>query len=505
MDGVTTRKLNGGLLVLLGMAASCGPRVSQDKMATSDISATASAQVITSTVAANDDKTVSYGLSADGSRRFFRVYVDTDRSRDTGFARAGIGADYLVENRSLYRYNGTGREWAWRFVNAVDYTNANLTVSWTIARADLGETDPCTETADLVFDVDDTVAPVLAHRYTTSDDACAGTPADAGAPSADAGAPSTTGTPASDGGAGEAVAPDAGAPAGNHINYVFVIAMENESAAAIYGNSHAPYINNVLLPRYGRANAFSDPLPDATPSEPHYVWMEAGTNRFADTTFTDDSDPSESNSTASTAHLVTQMQAANPAVSWLSFQEGLNASTGACPVRSSGFYGAKHNPFVFFRDVAGSPPSPTNSLCAEHHRAYTPATFADALSHGAVARYNFITPDACHDMHGAAGCPSSDNIAAGDSWLASNLPPLIDFVSSHSGVIFIVWDEPVGGSTLIPFLAIGPHVKPNYANQVPYTHSSLAKSLEEIFRLPILPTVAAANDLRDLFEPGFFP
>ena len=68
-----------------------------------------------------------------------------------------------------------------------------------------------------------------------------------------------------------------------------------------------------------------------------------------------------------------------------------------------------------------------------------------------------------------------------------------------------MWDEPVGGSTLIPFLAIGPHVKPNYASSVRFTHSSLTKTLEEIFGLPILPTVAAANDLSDLFEPGYFP
>jgi hypothetical protein len=281
--------------------------------------------------------------------------------------------------------------------------------------------------------------------------------------------------------------------------------MENESAAAIYGSSHAPYINTQLLPKYARANAFADPLPDGIPSEPHYVWMEAGTNAFSDVTFTDDSDPSSTNSTSSTAHIVTQMRAASPAVSWLSFQEGLTSTTGACPVRSSGFYVAKHNPFVFFQDVAGSPPAATNAYCADHHRAYTPATFSQALTGGTVAQYNFITPNACNDMHGASGCPQTDNIAAGDQWLQTNLPPMINFVNAHDGVIFIVWDEPVGGSTLIPFLAIGPHVKAGYSNQVPYTHSSLTKSVEEVFALPLLPTSAAANDFKDLFQPGFFP
>ena len=59
-------------------------------------------------------------------------------------------------------------------------------------------------------------------------------------------------------------------------------------------------------------------------------------------------------------------------------------------------------------------------------------------------------------MHGGSGCPSGDPIAIGDTWLAANLPPLIDYVNAHAGVIFIVWDEPEGGSSLIPFFAIGP-------------------------------------------------
>jgi hypothetical protein len=293
-----------------------------------------------------------------------------------------------------------------------------------------------------------------------------------------------------------------GGPGSGRIKHVFVITMENEAAAAIYGSASAPYINSQLLPAAARANAFADPLPDAIPSEPHYVWMEAGTNQFSDATFTTDSDPSAQNSTASTAHLATQMDTASPTVSWRSYQEGLNASTGACPVRSSGFYVAKHDPYVFFQDIAGNPPSASSALCAAHHRAYTPAAFAQDLQAGTVAQYNFITPTVCHDMHGASGCPGSDDIRSGDDWLAAAMPPLIAYAGANDGVIFIVWDEPVGGSTLIPFIAIGPHVKPGYASSVRFTHSSLTKTVEEIFGLPLLPSVASANDLSDLFLPG---
>jgi acid phosphatase len=321
----------------------------------------------------------------------------------------------------------------------------------------------------------------------------AGTGAPAPTPTGAAGAPpgGSTGT-AGTGGTSPTTA-------ANTIKNVFVIAMENEPAAAIYGNKNAPYLNG-LLSKYAHATAFTDPLADGIPSEPHYVWMEAGTNKFSDVTFTGDSDPSSGNSTKNTAHLSTQMLAANPPISFMGAMEGMN--TGTCPVSSTGMYAAKHDPFIFFQDIAGSPPSKTNALCAAHHTAFTTG---QAFVQGAVAQYNFISPNLCHDMRGDSGCPSGDPIAMGDAWLASNLPPLIDYANAHNGVIFIVWDEPEGGSSLIPFFAIGPQVKPGYTSTVAFTHSSLVKTVEEIFGLPILPTVAGANDFADLFQPGTLP
>src|SRR5215831_20553444 len=74
------------------------------------------------------------------------------------------------------------------------------------------------------------------------------------------------------------------------IKHVFVIALENHADSSIYGNTtSAPFIQTLLV-QGSRASLFVDNLPDA-PSEPHYVWMEAGTNAFADHTFTGDGDP----------------------------------------------------------------------------------------------------------------------------------------------------------------------------------------------------------------------
>ncbi|HVV52914.1 MAG TPA: alkaline phosphatase family protein [Polyangia bacterium] len=628
------------MLSSLAAVAGCG---SPRPTSTSPVELAVASAAITSTAATNDAATVTYAVAYTGSHQFFRVYVDADQRAATGFAYAGIGAEFLVENQTLYRYTGSGADWSWAAVQAVTFTNAGGKASWTVPRSALGETAPCGGAADLVFDVDDAAAPVV-HQALAPTAACAqgsggsggtggssSTSASAGgapdggptsgmaglqisndATTAEyafdyAGAPAywrvyldtdraaSTGFAAGAGvgadflieggrvyryagpgwswtaigsatfsatagtarwsvaraligetapcgqatllfqtqdGAGALTssgaipqtfadaacsAMDAGstggstgggstASGGGHTRYVFVIAFENEAAGSVYGSSSAPYLNGQLIPRYAHATAFADPLPDALPSEPHYVWMEAGTNAFADATFTTDADPSAGNSTASTAHLATQMMAQSPAVSWLSFQEGLSpATTGACPIHSAGFFAAKHDPFVFFQDLVGRTPSATSSLCAAHHQAYTTAGFAQALAQGTVAQYDFITPNLCNDMHGASGCPTSDLVAAGDGWLAANLPPIIQFANANDGVIFLVWDEPEGGSPLIPFLAIGPDIKPGYISPTAVTHSALVKTVERIFGLPVLPAVAGANDFGDMFQPGTYP
>ncbi|MET0388818.1 MAG: alkaline phosphatase family protein [Polyangiales bacterium] len=280
------------------------------------------------------------------------------------------------------------------------------------------------------------------------------------------------------------------------LRHVIVIAMENHDANQIYGNSSAPYINGVLLPAGARGTDFNDELPLSAPSEPHYLWMEGGTHAYSDHTFNGNADPSASNSTASVNHLSRQIKD-DDSVTWRTYQEGLNSSTGRCPIHSSGFYAAKHNPFVFFQDIAGDPPSADNDYCVSHHRPYS-ALAADVAA-GDVASFTFITPNLCNDMHGASGCPDSNQVRSGDTWLSHELPRLIEYVEEHAGVIFVTWDE--GSATLkMPFIALGPTVKPGYTGSESYTHASVLKSTEHLLGLPTLPRVAGANDLSDLFE-----
>ncbi|MEO8840016.1 MAG: alkaline phosphatase family protein [Kofleriaceae bacterium] len=276
--------------------------------------------------------------------------------------------------------------------------------------------------------------------------------------------------------------------------------MENEPSSAIYGNpTDAPYINGLLASAAHSTN-FVDELP-ALVSEPHYVWMEAGTNAFTDRTFASDVAPSSTNSTTSTAHLVTQLEAAH--VPWMSYQQGITSNT--CPIAASGVYVPKHDPFVFFSDVSGSPPSASNQRCSAHHKSYS--DFAHDLSVGIVG-YVFITGDLCHDMHGDAQCPQGTavaaNIKAGDTWLSTELPRIIAYTQTHDALIFLTWDEG-DASNQIPFLVIGQHVTAGGTSSVAYTHSSMLKSTEEFLGVPTLGSVTSANDFAALFQGGMFP
>jgi hypothetical protein len=285
------------------------------------------------------------------------------------------------------------------------------------------------------------------------------------------------------------------------IEHVFVVALENHDLGTIVGNAgSASFINDELLAKYASAANFIDRLPIDIPSEPHYVWMEAGTHTFDDHTFTSDDPPSATNSTSSPDHLATQL--AQHGLTYTAYQEGIDGKTGACPIEGSNYYQPKHDPFVFFQDISGNPPSKSNAKCAAHHKPLT--QLEDDLRSGDIANYNFITPDLCHDMHGDEACSEADTIQASDDWLRAHLPALIDFCDANAGVVFVVWDEGESSSR-IPFLALGARTKPHYVGDVEYDHGSLVRSVETIFALPVLATVRDTADFSDLFQPGQFP
>jgi phosphatidylinositol-3-phosphatase len=273
-----------------------------------------------------------------------------------------------------------------------------------------------------------------------------------------------------------------------HIQTVFIILMENNNWSDIRGNPSAPYINNTLLPIASHAEQYFNP-PSNHPSLPNYLWLEAGTN-FG---ILDDNDPSV-NSQSSTQHLVTLLQANG--IAWSTYQEDITGSD--CPLTDLGLYAVRHNPFVYFNDVTNNQ-SPNSPSCISHVRPL--GELATDLLANTVARYNFITPDLCHDMHDSCG-PVNDAIAQGDTWLSQQLPPILaSSAYKNGGAVFIVWDEAGSGDGPIGMIVLSPFAKgAGYQNTIHYSHGSTLRTMEEIFGVtPLLGHAATDTDLSDLF------
>jgi len=269
------------------------------------------------------------------------------------------------------------------------------------------------------------------------------------------------------------------------IKTVFVILFENSNWASITP-SVAPYIRTTVVPMGAHATQYFNPL-GTHPSEPNYIWLEAGD----DLGLTTDKDAGESNSTSTKDHLVRYLE--NVGIPWKTYQEDSDGST--CPLTSGGLagtYAAKHNPFVFFRDLTDSN-TPTSSYCIAHNRPF--AELATDLRKNTVARYNFITPNLCNDMHDCG-------ITAGDTWLSQTLPAILGSQAYRdNGAVFITRDEGAHGSDgPIGMIVLSPLAKVNYTNSIYYTHSSTLRTMQEIFGVrPFLRDAANATDLSDLF------
>jgi hypothetical protein len=119
--------------------------------------------------ASNNASTNTYRFEFSDTYEFHRVYLDTDESAASGFAHCGIGADYLLENTTLYHYTGTGTSWSWTSLGPVTHTLGSSAATWTVARSAVGETaapngaDVCFE-GETASDVRTTSAPYH-HAY----------------------------------------------------------------------------------------------------------------------------------------------------------------------------------------------------------------------------------------------------------------------------------------------------------------------------------------------------
>jgi hypothetical protein len=352
----------------------------------------------------------------------------------------------------------------------------------------------------------------------------------------------------------------------NELKKVFVIAMENHnwtqpssqtSPQQIFQNPAAPFLNSLVNGTSGIseqvafANGYINAGAGVHPSEPNYIWAEAGTNFGVN----NDDDPYHTDCTPDTVKSTTQHLSAFLTIarkSWRSYQEDTDVDATNGPLPSSSWtvplvsksgtfsapgsnaynytnqfnYAAKHNPMVYFADTNGGCNTTTSNPLRLN---YAPLQqLALDLAQNTEADYNWITPDQFNDQHttlanGYGQYPNSGStadsarIAQGDNFLARIVPLIMSSDAyQDDGLIVLWWDESEGGddpSRTLPFIIISKDVHKNvngvpYSNTMQYSHSSFLRTMQEIFHVDPphqynwLGGAASAIDLSDLLEPG---
>lgn len=269
------------------------------------------------------------------------------------------------------------------------------------------------------------------------------------------------------------------------VQHVVLVVEENQRYEDIVGNSAMPYLN-ALASQYGLATNY---YANVHPSIGNYFMLTTGQVITIDDTF---------QQTVPNDNLVRHL--VNAGKTWKSYAESLPATgyTGGDVFP----YLRHHNPFSFLSDVVGTPQAnnlaPLSQLTAD-------------LANNNLPAFSFILPNANHDMHdcpeGMTSCTFADQAAAADTWLKTNIAPLLaNPAFQQNGLLIITFDESnlldvrnVGGHVLT--VIAGPSAKPGYKSSNFYQHQSLLRLMLEGLGVNSFPGAAAnAPDMGEFLK-----
>jgi len=261
-------------------------------------------------------------------------------------------------------------------------------------------------------------------------------------------------------------------------SHVAVVVMENEEGDEVLGSSSAPYVN-ALARRYGVATAS---YAITHPSLPNYLALTSGTTAGIDSNCT--------SCHVGVTNLVDQLERAG--ISWRAYLEDV---PGRCfSGAGAGGYARKHNPFIYYDDIARSP-----QRCA---RLVGFGALASDLRRGRLPTFVWITPNLCDDGHDCS-------LATADRFLARTLPLLLRRLGPH-GFLVLTWDEGtsdkgccgVAAGGRVATIVAGPDVRRGARHSAPVDHYGVLGTIEEA--LGLAPLAGAADPhsgrLNDLFR-----
>ena len=260
-------------------------------------------------------------------------------------------------------------------------------------------------------------------------------------------------------------------PAVPVFSHVVVVVMENKGSSQVIGNRAAPRMN-ALARRYALIPPY---FAISHPSLPNYLALVSGSTQGVHTDCTSCS--------FGARNLADSLDAARK--TWKTYAEGLPRPGFAGPW--AGRYAKKHDPLLYFRDVA--------SQKGRRDRIVPLTQLRRDLAGGKLPDFSLVVPNLCHDMHDCS-------VATGDTWLGKFLQPLLVSKQLLGGVVFVVFDEGVtreGGGGRVAALAVGPAVKPHSRAVAATTHYGLLRTIEDAWALPLLGRSAQARPITGIW------
>src|SRR5947199_42979 len=207
-------------------------------------------------------------------------------------------------------------------------------------------------------------------------------------------------------------------------NYVVVIVMENHGLRDVINVSSAPFMNQ-LASSYGLAVNYTA---IDHPSLPNYLGLISGQD-FSSWSSSDCS-PRAGCSAGSAPNLVDSLE--NRGLTWKAYMEdypstcGSHCSPGDCFVgdNGAGVYAARHDPFVYFDDIANSTTRCSRIVPANSGTSGSPDDLflSDLSSPSTASNFMWLTPNSCNDTHGFTyhngTVLCTDSISIGDNYLS---------------------------------------------------------------------------------------
>src|SRR5262249_44737022 len=107
-------------------------------------------------------------------------------------------------------------------------------------------------------------------------------------------------------------------------------------------------------------------------------------------------------------------------------------------------YVKRHNPFAYLTDVLNDPAQTQNLVGM--------VQLTQDIANNQLPNYSFIIPNQQHNAHDCPAnipnCTNTDKLVAFDSWLKTNIDPLIASASfRQSGLLIITFDESIDTDT----------------------------------------------------------